>query len=508
MPEERRYRVMVVEDETIILNHLISKIQELPLPLEVSAFAANGEDAFDLIRQSPPDILFTDVRMPVMNGLQLAEKIYEEYPDILMVIISGYEEFEYAQQAIRYHVSDYLLKPVNLEKLLATTEKLCRKLSERFYQTTKEKIHLALSGSLPQEKDNCLELFSVLLIKTGNLYTKESEALAYGRTGAFWEASLVSPWLTNYFSASQSWWLEEIKEFSYHALVVEGSCPLLRKDLFQYLNSPDAFHPLPVSLCEYPKLVSLAQMRSNLYQLYDSVASCLIPFFSQEWLFQPTTVHSVPPRMDSIFERFLLRIKSGQVEQLEKDWKSLLMQWRKDKLTQQEFLDQIRSLFIFLAGHNACTASEHEIMTAIQSLFASCLTETEFYQHLFKLILEWVIEPLSEGHSGMELYQKIKQYIEKHLEQPLTVEALAEAFHFSASYISRVFKKYGKQSPIQYLIQMRMCKAAQLMDAHPEMDIKIIAELVGYQDQHYFSRYFKQYYKTAPSEYKQKQPNN
>ena len=70
MPEERRYRVMVVEDETIILNHLISKIQELPLPLEVSAFAANGEDAFDLIRQSPPDILFTDVRMPVMNGLQ------------------------------------------------------------------------------------------------------------------------------------------------------------------------------------------------------------------------------------------------------------------------------------------------------------------------------------------------------------------------------------------------------------------------------------------------------
>jgi YesN/AraC family two-component response regulator len=109
---------MVVEDEALILDHLVSKIEALPLPLVVSATATNGEDAFRLIEQAPPDIVFTDIRMPLMNGLELSQRIHERYPSVAVVIISGYNEFEYARQALRYNVSDYLLKPTT-RKLLS-----------------------------------------------------------------------------------------------------------------------------------------------------------------------------------------------------------------------------------------------------------------------------------------------------------------------------------------------------------------------------------------------------
>ncbi len=502
MYKEQKYKVMVVEDEPIILNYLVTKIKELPLPLTVSSQAANGEDALELIRQCPPDIVFTDVKMPVMNGLQLANKIHEEYPDILMVIISGYEDFEYAQLAIQYNVSDYLLKPVNYDKLFSITDKLCQKLSQRYHSVIKEFIDLAMSGNVAQTESDAAGDFFVFLIKAGNLYTKQAEHMVYDSIRTFWKSASLFSWLSNYFSQNTDWWLSDIKEFSYRMLITRTNYPDLRTHLFDYLNKTQCDCFFNVCLCEYPETIPLIQLRQAIQSLSDDINHRLIPCFSQEWTLQPGTAHSIPLLNSCIFEKLIILLKSGHISALEKYLDSLLKQWQNEKAPQVFLSKYLLELFSFLSKHNACSATQNEMYSSVSSIFALCHSDDQLYGQLHGLVMQWVINPMYESHNSMEVYQQIKQYIEEYYQQEITMESLSEVFHFSLSYISRVFKKYGKQPPIKYLIQIRMQKAGNLMKAHPEMDIKIIAELVGYSNQHYFSRYFKQYFAATPSEYK------
>lgn len=111
------YTVVVAEDEILLQNNLVRKINKLDMGFHVVGQTQTGIQALDLIEKYNPFLLITDIRMPVMDGLELIEKAKETHPDLTCVIISGYSDFSYAQQAIRLHVQDYLLKPVEISQL-------------------------------------------------------------------------------------------------------------------------------------------------------------------------------------------------------------------------------------------------------------------------------------------------------------------------------------------------------------------------------------------------------
>ena len=118
------YKYMVVEDEYLIRENIIKKISSLNLPLELAGEASNGKDALTLVEQLQPHLLFTDIKMPQMDGLEFSKHIYTSYPHIKLVIISGYNEFTFAQQALRYGVKDFLLKPITAENLSSCLQNL------------------------------------------------------------------------------------------------------------------------------------------------------------------------------------------------------------------------------------------------------------------------------------------------------------------------------------------------------------------------------------------------
>ena len=111
------FTVIVVEDEELILNDIIKKIDIIGLPYKVIGTAEDGESALELIRQSPPDVLLTDIIIPVMDGLELVDNVNYYYPSVKKIIISGYSDFAYAKRAICSDVFDYLLKPVKQQEL-------------------------------------------------------------------------------------------------------------------------------------------------------------------------------------------------------------------------------------------------------------------------------------------------------------------------------------------------------------------------------------------------------
>ncbi|MDO4470333.1 MAG: response regulator [Bacillota bacterium] len=138
------YKYLVAEDEYLIRRNLIHKIEALQLPLELAGEVSNGLDARILIDKVCPDLVITDIRMPQFDGLKLSEYINKNYPHINIIILSGYNDFSYAQSAIKFQVKDYLLKPVTtealseaLQKILISLQSESKELNNICFDTTK-----------------------------------------------------------------------------------------------------------------------------------------------------------------------------------------------------------------------------------------------------------------------------------------------------------------------------------------------------------------------------------
>ncbi len=141
------FNVLLVDDEYMLRQSLKRKISEIDDSFYISGECGDGNEALSAIEENNIHVVFTDIRMPEMDGLALSKEINEKYPDIITVILTGYADFEYAQEAIRQNVFDYLLKPVSEEKLRAILAKVSLKLREKYELSFDE----GLSGKSAEE---------------------------------------------------------------------------------------------------------------------------------------------------------------------------------------------------------------------------------------------------------------------------------------------------------------------------------------------------------------------
>ena len=122
--KNHKFRVIVVDDEKLIAKNIATNISRANGSFEVVATAYNGQEAYELAQNLLPDVLFSDIKMPIMDGLKLISLINENFPSIKTVIVSGYDDFEFAREALVNNASDYLLKPINSADLENTLKKL------------------------------------------------------------------------------------------------------------------------------------------------------------------------------------------------------------------------------------------------------------------------------------------------------------------------------------------------------------------------------------------------
>ena len=111
------YKVLLVDDEALIREAISENIPWEEMGFELIASCENGREAMERMKEVTPDLLLTDIYMPYVDGIELARYVNENHPDTKTVIISGYDEFEYAKQAVRYQVMEYILKPVTPSEL-------------------------------------------------------------------------------------------------------------------------------------------------------------------------------------------------------------------------------------------------------------------------------------------------------------------------------------------------------------------------------------------------------
>lgn len=166
--ERLSVKVIVAEDEDLIRNNLVKRIESVDEALKVVGAAQDGKEALELVRQEQPDLIVTDIRMPVMDGLELIQTLHMYYPRIRKVIASGYADFAYAKQALQYNVSDYLLKPVSKDELQSVLLRIIT-----LIESEKAQFEDHLRGLNPQSAQNPEDIVQLVREFMRENFTKE-----------------------------------------------------------------------------------------------------------------------------------------------------------------------------------------------------------------------------------------------------------------------------------------------------------------------------------------------
>jgi YesN/AraC family two-component response regulator len=163
MNKKTDIKILIIEDETLQRNHIIKLVNSInEIPLTIIGDAKNGVKGYEILQKTLPDLIISDIKMPGGDGLELAQKVHKNYPNIKFIILSGYDEFSYAREALRSNVKEYLLKPINKELFKQTILKLS-------YQIFSESALFVLNNTNNNKKQICEFVINYI----ENNYTKD-----------------------------------------------------------------------------------------------------------------------------------------------------------------------------------------------------------------------------------------------------------------------------------------------------------------------------------------------
>ena len=211
------YKIMLVEDEPPILNMMEDMINSSDAEFEVSSTAYNGRDALRILESEVPDVIITDIRMPFVNGLEIIKKVNELYPRVICVILSGYNDFEYARSALRQRVFDYLLKPIQPDLLDSLLERLFEHIKKeslgaeyRYFNNLinneQTDLETKMSLSLPYK------MYYIVLVYAGTLSSYQYDYLNPRRD--FWNSIDISDLSSRLISKDKKLWILNSKYFN------------------------------------------------------------------------------------------------------------------------------------------------------------------------------------------------------------------------------------------------------------------------------------------------------
>lgn len=508
MSQGRFIRVIIAEDETIIRNHIIHKIEQIAPDFRIVASTFNGKDALEAIIQLQPDAVFTDIRMPIVDGIELITRIRPLYPELPIVVLSGYNDFEYARQALRHNVLDYLLKPLDDVMLQQTLDHIRAKVLST--NTNQQRLLLSSelhgedsAGEIPGDLEH--SVFQMFLICIGNLcnhITSMNNASMFGRLWREVDWPFIIPQMS---PAIQDWWLIDEKMSNQKVLIMafpddyKGAAQPAAERLQQLLQ--EAVSPYPVTISLLSGVTKQTELWERVQRLRLLMEQGVIIGKSQI-LVVPETHQQAELRIPALP---LLQLKSvldnreAFRKMVYEHFQALELAAVPQRRAEASFAELIR--MIQRSRIESQATAIYDLEYAIAEQICSLALYGEVCDGIWELAArEMDTEIRADG--TVELVESITRYIKNHYSEDISLEELAQQLNFSSAYLTKIFKKHMNESPLKYMIGYRISEAKRLIIEHPDLDIRIIAEMTGYLDQHYFSKVFKGIVGQTPSEYR------
>jgi two-component system response regulator YesN len=475
-------KLMVVDDEPIILNGIIRIIQKANTSFSEIVGACDGIDALHKLASFQPDLILTDIHMPEMDGLALIKEIQTQNLCSRFVIITGYDDFAYARQALRYQVVDYLLKPINKVELLGLLEKV--------KHTIRAEQHQVREHDLLMLKEHILydTPFEDMPLKPEQLPTLLPDPFT---TMLVFQTYENTPLLSNERLAHLCSSLSEMnfKAYSFQSrflrqavLIINGlhvptdsELQLACGDLFYTQNTPSSGLPIGGSgrMCEIDKL-------RELYT--EAVASML---FNRHFVSSSMTIYQQEPKTIGCGVQASELSLDETLENIEKDMQSLHLCFSGNDHDHSK----LRELFFSLVN-------EHCLSIGIDTT-----QETVHDSKRSGQILPFD-RRLEQHQPSNQSIDKIVSFVEQNYKLDLSLDVVADHVQMHPNYISMLFRKEMDLTFLHYLHTFRLTKAKQFMQDHPDWPIHTIAELVGYGNPRHFFKVFKKFENTTPGQYR------
>ncbi|WP_059050155.1 response regulator [Paenibacillus senegalimassiliensis] len=498
------YNVMIVEDSKPILRNIKMLLNSLGLPIEVVATAGNGEEALELLQQQSVDLVLTDIRMPKMDGLTLIERIKPIRPDLLYVLISGYNDFEYTRKALNLQVFDYLLKPVEIKQLSEVMDRAMERLEQRTSGGTellKDIVDPKYYASL-RLGDQFHHYGKIVLLLRKQPFTPGGEG---------WTRDFIQQELNDTLAPHLCWVFPTRTSKEYLVLAHKSA-------LETYSSVYSCLEAIRRSLGERGLQVAVGgQMQpadpGGLLEAYHRISGILD---EGQRIHQPIVVdtevslpliHSESAGLDRATGAiFVELIRNKRKEQFLLKLNEWLGKWRGEPIR----LAELERFIGVLTGTFAQTGVEqdHQFRIALEASAASLLV-ADSYDGFCQEFQEWAKQSFDQVQSqnrksAEDLFRQIEEYVRMNLYSYLSITDVALKFHVSPSYISRIMKKYTESTFVQYYTELKIKEACRLMASKPEMKFREVADILSFSDQHYFSKVFKEYTGYSPTDYKEK----
>ena len=522
------YSLVIVDDEKKFVQLVKKLIDWERLDLNLVGTAHNGLDALELIQDHQPDIAVLDIRMPGMNGIQLIQKCREIAPNVRFIIISGYRHFEYAHEAIKFGVEDYLLKPLNQDDLNGTLRKIVNNLSHT---------DSLIQKSRKIEKDSIHSTWKSLLLEISQPDWKPLKPF---------KSQPVFPWffvlvqteiplieasqneLELLFSKSQNIIKKTLKKSPFDTILIQQNflhTILLRDaegvniddfcntliDSLQKLH--EIFHGLHVSL-SYSGLILNIQEISPAYQhtkntLYNRFFTQGSPILPAQLLVKDDKRIETGSHGMSFEQRTQIRRASEHLDAqtLISEFDQMIQSLPTDSfdsgimLLQQikEFMHTMSRTIISCFNISSHFAQEAEEMALSIETYGTASEIISAAKVFIQKRIEEIREQVQETQK--KPVNDAKNYIQEFYFKNISLELMSQHLNLNPSYFSNLFKKTTGQGFLEYLTTVRMNEAKELLN-RPHCSIADAAFEVGYKDVKHFSKLFKKATGLTPSSYK------
>jgi len=532
------YKILIVDDEPVVRNGIKNTIDWNGAGFEFVGDCEDGREAMKMVDALQPDVVLTDIYMPFVDGLELARYISEKYPHIKVIILTGYDDFEYAQQAVKLKVYDFLLKPITANELRKILEKVKNDLDTEVKKAEElKKLKLQLRESMPLLRERFLERLVLGQLRTGELEEKlnlfginfegsEFITLAvdideYGKLGKMQQEAEDELLLFAVFNISEEIVTRERSGIVFQnrnnniVIILSGRNSLSVKETA--IRLADEIRQAVENFLGFTVTIGIGVVCSSLMDLN----------------------HSYKGSLSALDYRFVLGknkvINITDMEHNDTEFSLHKMQWEKKitsllKVGTSKEIDEavetvIKNLKDSLMPVRRCYIYIQQIITSIINTIDELgIDENEVFEgknpfmevYRFKTLDEmdlWLkkicmksakaIVDKRSDYSKVQVERAIEFIKQNYNDAGISLNSVCKHLFISVSYFSLIFKNNTGKTFIEYLTSIRIEKAMELLKTTNLRSYEI-SKRVGYDDPHYFSSIFKKETGMSPTEYREK----
>lgn len=518
------YKYVIIDDEFLTRKGTIEKLAPVSDILQCAGEAEDGKAGLELINTVHPELVITDMKMPVMDGTALLPILSEQYPEIALIVISGYQDFEYMRQAIHAKVIDYILKPFSTEEIVESVKKVIKKIDLIETETVKTKLetehyeksqvnydlgiirniiegHMTGAGEFVSRKIRFM--FQKRKIVLITLYSEKAlpkEEIEYFIQENQYESNIL---FIAHSNSDNLGFL--IMTFPQEELFLENTYV---RQIIKELSS--LFWK-----CKLEVLYGISAAHTNISELTGAFKETILALNQKktdsfENVFEYIEQSELPKRIPwKNMERLVFSVEAGRVEETGKLIDELFDLYRRIpdlsiadiKFNCYHISGQVRYMLSYSIPELQIMRTEANTQNAVNIIFS--LSELyRYYRTFFTNIANNFIT--QEIYGDEDLINNVKTYIEHYYQKNVSVEIAASLFYVNRSYLSHIFKKKTGESFIDYLNKVRVKHAKELLISSDKKMYQI-ALLSGYNNVRYFFRAFKKVEGMTPDQYRKKQ---